>query len=78
MALAERVVDKKYIKHLKCSACDDIFSNPRMLKRCSHVFCLLCITNCNQEGNDVKTRCPVVDCQTPFTSADISTRMLQL
>ena len=81
MALAERVVDKKNINYLKCGACDDIFTNPRTLKTCNHVFCSLCIPNPNlnptlNQRNDVNNRCPVEDCKKLYTTADITTRML--
>ena len=87
MALADRVIDKKYIKHLKCEYCEDIFSNPRILKTCSHVYCYSCLSDiCNLSISDPnpnpdikpKYECPAFDCQEEFTDADISTRMLQL
>ena len=88
MPLADRVVDKEHIKHLKCDYCHDIFANPQTLKNCPHVFCFLCIRTYidSKIDPDLKLKkrrkivetCPVDECQKTFKESDISTRMLQL
>ena len=83
MALADRVIDKKYIKHLKCECCEDIFTNPRILKTCPHVYCFSCLSDIctfpiSDPDLDIKPKyeCPAAYCNEEFTDADISTRML--
>ena len=50
-----------------CSICLGVFYKPILLKKCSHIFCEMCIDDASLEMDNKK--CPL--CRTKFKSQDI-------